>query len=170
MGEKEVTVKIWRNNRCRYIGFIGDNATRFNDELILQTLGGVTSHCRVAKAIEYCDDGDENRLAVVYNLNPLDMLQNLIHEDNLTWLQRVKIAYQLADLLKFLHTAPLAEGKRPYMVRNLNPAHIMIGQDYSPILYEFSMFSGGFQPDRNHLRHLPVAGYYGYTDPPSSWI
>ena len=42
---------------------------------------------------------------------------------SLTWLQRIKVAFGFARALEFLH-----DPKKPYLVRNINAAHIILDQ------------------------------------------
>nr|POE50229.1 putative serine/threonine-protein kinase pbl12 [Quercus suber] len=76
--------------------------------------------------------------AVVYDLNPLDTVRNLATTGSLTWLQRIKVALGFARALEFLH-----DPKKPYLVRNINAAHIILDQDCNPKIFDFSTMSGG---------------------------
>ena len=42
---------------------------------------------------------------------------------SLTWLQRIKVALGFTRALEFLH-----DPKKPYLVRNINAAHIILDQ------------------------------------------
>ncbi|KAK7821124.1 putative serine/threonine-protein kinase pbl10 [Quercus suber] len=76
--------------------------------------------------------------AVVYDLNPLDTVRNLATTGSLTWLQRIKVALGFARALEFLH-----DPKKPYLVCNINAAHIILDQDCNPKIFDFSTMSGG---------------------------
>lgn len=54
---------------------------------------------------------------------------------------------------------------RPYMVRNVDAAHILLDKEYNVKLFDFGMISGGIFPDRRHAWATPVVGCYGYIDP-----
>ncbi|KAK9271268.1 hypothetical protein L1049_026858 [Liquidambar formosana] len=122
----------------------------------------VNDHPNLVQLIGYCQNSKP--LGVVYDLNPIDTLHNLIAKGILsdfvpytfTWLQRIKVALGFARLLDFLHD-------REYMLRNIDAAHIMIDQDFNPRLFEFGSFSGGILGDK--IKTDPFnRGTVGYLD------
>ncbi|XP_031379327.1 uncharacterized protein LOC116194617 [Punica granatum] len=160
IAEQEVTVKIWEVPK-KYIVYKGDNQRRLWNELSLLQHPDFIAHPNLAKLMGYCYEGEH--LGVVYNLKPLDTAKNLIEKDALAWLQIIKILLRVGCLLKFLH-----HDKPPYLpclVCNIDVAHIMLDEDYNPVLYDFSMFRGGIIPDRSDERTVYLHGGYGYTDP-----
>nr|XP_033509418.1 probable serine/threonine-protein kinase PBL3 [Nicotiana tomentosiformis] len=75
------------------------------------------------------------------------------------WLQRVKTALALACLLNYLH-----DGNSSYMLRNFDPAHIAVDQNFTPILFEFGMLVGeGLDTKINEEEYR--VGTCGYIDP-----
>ncbi|OMO60371.1 hypothetical protein CCACVL1_24204, partial [Corchorus capsularis] len=156
--DHDVTVKVWMQQTL-YVCFPGNNEHRMDNELVLHADSRIRSHPNLAKLIGYCHEGGQ--LAVVYDLNPVDTLRNFILRDDFTWLQRIKIALQLACLLQFLHI-PSPPHKR-YVVRNIEAAHFFLDKDYNLVLYEFSMFSGGCLRER--LGYPFIKGCFGYIDP-----
>uniref|UniRef100_A0A5B7AGM8 Protein kinase domain-containing protein n=1 Tax=Davidia involucrata TaxID=16924 RepID=A0A5B7AGM8_DAVIN len=130
------------------------------DEIILLRHEKVIHHPGMVKLYGYCHEGDH--LGVVYDFKPLDTVYNFLLKDDFTWLQRIKVALGFACLLKFLHARnPLYE---PFMIRNLDAAHIMLDEEYNPKLIDFGMITGGIFPDRTIYVHY-VHGSYGYIDP-----
>ncbi|XVF27819.1 hypothetical protein REPUB_Repub14bG0141800 [Reevesia pubescens] len=127
------------------------------EELRLHKDQRIKSHPNLAKLIGYCRDG---QLGVVYDLNPVDTLRSFILRDDFTWLQRIKVALELACLLKFLHTP--CSHLLPYLVRNIDAAHFLLDQDYNLVLYDFGMFSGGVLPDRSKRGDQRVFRCFGY--------
>ncbi|XP_060669162.1 probable serine/threonine-protein kinase PBL11 [Ziziphus jujuba] len=77
-------------------------------------------------------------VCTVYNFEPLDTVHNLIKKDDFSWTQRIKVALELARALQCLHGA-----EKPYFVRNLIPAHIIVDKNYSPKIFDFCQMSGG---------------------------
>lgn len=96
--------------------------------------------------------------AVVYDLNPLDTVHNLATTGSLTWLQRIKVALGFARALEFLH-----DPKKPYLVRNINAAHIILDQDCNPKIFDFSTMSGGILGKLTRPKEQLLT--VGYDDP-----
>ncbi|KAK7841007.1 putative serine/threonine-protein kinase pbl10 [Quercus suber] len=149
-----VTVKIWDYTlptSCHL-----DGIESFNEEVMFLTQPSAKQHPNVVNLLGYC-----NRRyleAVVYDLNPLDTVRNLATTGSLTWLQRIKVALGFARALEFLH-----DPKKPYLVRNINAAHIILDQDCNPKIFDFSTMSGGIlgKLSRPKEKLLTV----GYDDP-----
>ncbi|KAJ4839660.1 hypothetical protein Tsubulata_026455 [Turnera subulata] len=100
------------------------------------------------------------------------VIKQMAFSGSLSWAQRVSIAIGIASALEFLHQIedPL---NPPYLLRNLCASHIMIDKDYKPVIYDFSMISGGILTDRRELTNQYVDGCHGYIDPvgarPGAW-
>ncbi|KAL7086948.1 hypothetical protein ACP275_13G034600 [Erythranthe tilingii] len=118
-------------------------------------------HPGIVKLYGYCNDDD--RLGVVYELDTFDSVFNLIPKDDFTWLQRIKVAFAFASLLKFMH-APKCSFYKPYIVRNLDCAHLVVDKDYDPKLCDFGLMTGGIFPDRTIYKRHRVRGSFGYID------
>ncbi|KAJ4836872.1 hypothetical protein Tsubulata_035783 [Turnera subulata] len=158
---KFVTVKTWDiPPKVRVRQF--ETETRLRDEIVLlHQYPKFKSHPNLVKLIGYCHEGE--RLGVVYDLNPVDTVYNLLPKDSFTWLLRIKVALGFAFLLEFLHSSDPT--RLPFLVRNIDAAHIMVDQNGLPKLLDFGMFTGGILPDRRYYRHqflhyLP----FGYMD------
>ncbi|XP_022945250.1 serine/threonine-protein kinase BIK1-like isoform X2 [Cucurbita moschata] len=97
---RNLTVKIW-DQKPEF-----DNATTneflVREEVKLSTHPSLNGHPSLAKLIGYCCE-DEVK-GVVYDLDPLGSLQNLVARDDLNWLQRVEVILELARLLDFIHS------------------------------------------------------------------
>ncbi|KAK2983180.1 hypothetical protein RJ640_018525 [Escallonia rubra] len=156
---QEVTVKIWQDPTF-YVVDENDKKSRLADELRFLKHPNVRTRGNLVKLIGYSRKGEP--LGVVYDLNPLDTLHNLITKDDFSWLQRIKAALGFADLLAFLHGC----NHIPYMVRNIDAEHIMIDQDFNPILLEFGMLNGGIFGDTTEMESGPwhMLGSLGYVD------
>uniref|UniRef100_A0A2N9F9G1 Protein kinase domain-containing protein n=1 Tax=Fagus sylvatica TaxID=28930 RepID=A0A2N9F9G1_FAGSY len=157
---QEVTVKIWECPK-EYIVQPGDNESRLRDEIDLLQHPNFISHSNVVKLIGHCHE--EEHLGIVYDLKPLDSVRNLILEDSFTWIQRIKVGLRFACLLKSLHADNTSY--LPYLVRNIDAAHIMLDEDYNPLLFDFGMICGGILTGREIENPQFLAGCYGYVDP-----
>ncbi|KAK2983179.1 hypothetical protein RJ640_018524 [Escallonia rubra] len=156
---QEVTVKIWQDPTFYWVDE-NDKKSRLADELRFLKHPNVRTRGNLVKLIGYSRKGEP--LGVVYDLNPLDTLHNLITKDDFSWLQRIKAALGFADLLAFLHGC----NHIPYMVRNIDAEHIMIDQDFNPILLEFGLLNGGIFGDTTEIESGPwcILGSLGYVD------
>ncbi|KAJ4825164.1 hypothetical protein Tsubulata_032184 [Turnera subulata] len=102
---------------------------------------------------------------MVYDLDPIDTVQNLLVKDVFTWRMRIKVALGVASLLKFLHAE---HPDLPYLIRNLAASHIMLDQTQEPVLFDFSMISGGILYDKRNILYEHANGCHGYVDPTSA--
>ncbi|KAM7503450.1 hypothetical protein LguiB_002354 [Lonicera macranthoides] len=155
-GTQEVTVKKWARpceyNCKEYMQLI------FNQEIRLLQHSKMRYHPNVVKLIGYCCESEE-RLCVVYDLNPLDSLHNHVLKDNFTWQQRIKVIMGLACLLDSIRAKD--PPNLPYLVRNIDAQHIMLDQDCNPKLCDFSIISGGIFPDWRSPFITGACGYIG---------
>lgn len=158
--EQDVTVKIWADtlhffeDRGPLYQVFENNDYRFREEINFLT-GGVARYCPfIGKLMGFCRE----RLGVVYDLKTLNTLRNLIsgEEGKLQWVDRIRILYQLARLLEYLHSQ-----QPECVVRNISAFHIMIDQNLKPKLVEFGMLYQGQKEDP--YPPFPV-GATGYTD------
>ncbi|KAE9462853.1 hypothetical protein C3L33_05242, partial [Rhododendron williamsianum] len=163
MKEQDVTVKIWADTVMMKGEIIlqpavAHNVFRFFDEITFLTYPSISRHPNLAKLMGYLHD--EDHFGVVYDLKPLDTVCNFIAEGTFTWMDRIKVIFQLARLLESLH------GQTPqYLVRNFSAAHIMVDQDLNPVLFEFGMLTGGMIGMKDRGLSLYPFAAYGYTDP-----
>ncbi|KAK9287045.1 hypothetical protein L1049_015453 [Liquidambar formosana] len=79
--------------------------------------------------------------------------------DSFNWLQRIKVALGFARLLDFFQDC-----RSPYIVRNIDAAHILIDRDFNPMLCDFAMLSGGIMGDIANNPCEGIWGSIGYTD------
>ncbi|KAJ4847875.1 hypothetical protein Tsubulata_011599 [Turnera subulata] len=170
----EIVVKIWEKDNPFYKVLPGDNERRVMDEV---TLGKYFRRHNISlpslpEFLGFYLDSSHGQLAVLYAMNPLDTLHNLLQKGSLSWPKRITIAIGIASALEFLHQIedPL---NPPYLLCNLCASHIMIDKDYKPVIYDFSMISGGILTDRTELTNQYVDGCHGYIDPvgarPGAW-
>ncbi|CAK7324773.1 unnamed protein product [Dovyalis caffra] len=73
--EWPVTVKVWEL-QCCYKVEPGHNEGRVRDEIVLLQHAKLVYHPNLVKLIGYCYEGE--KLGVVYDLNPLDTVYNLV--------------------------------------------------------------------------------------------
>ncbi|GAU30807.1 hypothetical protein TSUD_267270 [Trifolium subterraneum] len=58
---------------------------------------------------------------VVYDINPIDTLDNVIKKDGMNWVQRINVIHEVAKLLKFIH-----DKEKQNMVLNISASHILL--------------------------------------------
>ncbi|CAM8946103.1 unnamed protein product [Rhodiola kirilowii] len=154
---QSVTVKTWEDVNTFTI-YGGDSESRLKDELVLLQHPKFVSHPHIVNLIGYCyEDG---RLGVVYDLESLDRLVNLIEKDSFNWRCRIHFAVKLAGVLKFLQ-----KSNPPYVLRNLFPNNILVDKDYNPKLFNFGMIEGGILNEKAHYPGRHLQGCMFYTDP-----
>uniref|UniRef100_A0A5B7B514 Protein kinase domain-containing protein n=1 Tax=Davidia involucrata TaxID=16924 RepID=A0A5B7B514_DAVIN len=165
MEAQDVTVKIWENTAKILEGRVflrasaGDTMARMADEIAFLSHPSVNYHPNLVKVKGYCPKF--NQLGVVFDLKSLDTVRNLAANGSFKWLHRIKVALGLARLLQFLH-----DQQPQYLVRNISAAHIMLDQDFNPILLDFAMLTGGVVGDKIKDEHFgSFFGSYGYVDP-----
>lgn len=149
------TVKIWDDKSEA-------NRGRFLDEIYLLQHEQCSKHPGFMTLKKFACREDDDKLGAVYADAPLDILYNLVEKDSFTWLHRIKAALGIASVLRFLHADdPPYE---PYLVRNLDAAHILIDEGHNAKLLDFGRISGGMFPNAPY----PVESSsrkYGYVDP-----
>ncbi|KAJ4837421.1 hypothetical protein Tsubulata_022508 [Turnera subulata] len=169
---KNVTVKVWEEENNSYAVLPGDNEIRLFEEVEFLEFfkrGGPRGKTPYHRNLVKCRDRCMNPIhgKVVYDLDPIDTVQNLLDKDVFTWRMRIKVALGVASLLEFLHAK---HPYLPYLIRNLAASHIMLDQEQEPVLFDFSMISGGILYDKRNILHEHVNGCHGYTDPtPGTW-
>ncbi|XP_058190827.1 probable serine/threonine-protein kinase PBL15 isoform X1 [Rhododendron vialii] len=150
-----VTVKIWDQEQERFYREACCNVM-YDEEVRFLRDPTVNHHPNLVKFIGYCPGEVKG---VVYDLDPIDTLHNLTRKESFTWPQSIKTILCFARLLEFLHGQA-----KPYLLLNINAAHIVLDQDWNPILLDFSIMSGGVLgergPDKKHI-FMSV----GYVDP-----
>ncbi|CAJ2655535.1 unnamed protein product [Trifolium pratense] len=73
---------------------------------------------------------------IVYDINPLDTLDNVIKKDGMNWVQRIDVIHEVAKLLKFIH-----EQEKQNMVLNISASHILLDKDLKPKLFDLLLVS-----------------------------
>ncbi|KAL0007789.1 hypothetical protein SO802_009291 [Lithocarpus litseifolius] len=133
---QDVIVKIW-DKKSENMAFLPyDECLMVKEEVEISTNPTMNSHPNLAKLIGYCFE--EEIKGVVYDLRPLDSLQNLMVKDDLNWLQRINVVLEIARLLKFLHGLD-----KPYLIYNINASHIVVDWDFKPKLIDFGQIGKG---------------------------
>uniref|UniRef100_A0A5B7ANN8 Protein kinase domain-containing protein n=1 Tax=Davidia involucrata TaxID=16924 RepID=A0A5B7ANN8_DAVIN len=152
---QDVTVKIWDEKAYRLA--YPDDYIVLDEEVKFLTDPSVNHHPNLVKLIGYCRGVDVK--GVVYDLNLRDSLHNLIRKESFNWFQRIKVAVRFARLLEFLHGQA-----KPYLVLGIDAGHIMLDQDWNPILFEFGLMSGGILGELSFVKK-EIPGSIGYVDP-----
>ncbi|XP_065849590.1 probable serine/threonine-protein kinase PBL7 [Euphorbia lathyris] len=156
---KKVTVKIWETIKGENV-YDEANELRLRDEISLLQHPDLLSHPNVVKMIGY--SLDEGKIGAVYDLDPQDSLYNLAPKDEFSWLQRMKVIYEFANLLVYLHAA--TPPHLPYRVGNIDAAHIILDKEYSPKFVDFGMTVGGIILSTRASRMKRLWARMGYID------
>uniref|UniRef100_A0A5B7ALT5 Protein kinase domain-containing protein n=2 Tax=Davidia involucrata TaxID=16924 RepID=A0A5B7ALT5_DAVIN len=152
---QDVIVKIW-DEKAISLAYPLDY-TVLDEEVKFLTYPSVNHHPNLVKLIGYCRGADV--MGIVYDLNPRDTLHNLMKKESFNWLQRIKVALGFARLLEFLHGQA-----KPYLVLGIDAAHIMLDQEWNPILFDFGLMSGGIIGEMTFVKK-EIPGSIGYVDP-----
>ncbi|KAG8376304.1 hypothetical protein BUALT_Bualt09G0049400 [Buddleja alternifolia] len=114
------------------------------------------------KLMGFCREDTTQRLGVVYDLESVDVLENLFDEEIFRWHRRIKAALGLAKILEHFH------GNQPrYLIRDFSTAHVMIGKDHNPVLFNFFGIIGGVIGEKikgNDLMGWRALGSLRYMD------
>ncbi|CAN1271514.1 Receptor-like kinase LIP2 [Linum perenne] len=119
-------------------------------------------HDNIVQLIGYCADGDQRVL--VFEYIPNGSLENHLLElapdkEPMDWITRIKIAHGTAEGLAYLHL----QANPPIIYRDLKPSNILLDDDFSPKLSDFSSMS--FGADNNCPIQSRAMGTYGYSAP-----
>ncbi|XP_047308224.1 probable serine/threonine-protein kinase PBL15 [Impatiens glandulifera] len=134
-----LTVKIWDDYEN-----LQHNLLRQGDEMLLLHHEKYTCHPGMARMYGYCPE--DKYVAIVLFFKPMDSVHNLLLRDEFTWLYRIKVAFGVASILKYLHdVSPHID---PFIIRNLDAAHILLDEEYNPTLIDFGLITGGIFPNR----------------------
>jgi len=152
---QNVIVKIWDEKSDDLVG--NDDYLMVEEEEMFLTDASVVDHPNLVNLIGYCCE--EQVRAVVYDLDPLDTLHNMMLKDDFNWLGRIKVALGIARLLDFLHGQ-----NKPYLVFNIDARHIMVDQEFNPVLFDFGLMSGGLIGEMSYPKQF-IYMSLGYVDP-----
>ncbi|KAH7841381.1 hypothetical protein Vadar_029141 [Vaccinium darrowii] len=152
---QNVIVKIWDEKSDDLVGH--DDYLMVEEEEMFLTDASVVDHPNLVNLIGYCCE--EQVRAVVYDLDPLDTLHNMMLKDDFNWLWRIKVALGIARLLDFLHGQ-----NKPYLIFNIDACHIMVDQEFNPILFDFGLMSGGLIGEMSYPKQF-IYMSLGYVDP-----
>ncbi|XP_056691098.1 protein kinase STUNTED isoform X2 [Spinacia oleracea] len=133
---KDVVVKKWViPAKSPYNKHKEDSLCDFHEELKLLKHQNFCCHSYFMNLLGYCAEDNGERLGVVYDFKVLDGLENLIPKDSLKWVQRIKVALVLACILEYMHKK---HGDLPSVPPSINPANIIVNEDYMPVLSDFN--------------------------------
>ncbi|KAL9145264.1 hypothetical protein ABFS82_13G030700 [Erythranthe guttata] len=153
-------VKKWEvPENCDYDP--GDNDLRLMDEMILLRHEMFINHPGMLKLYGFCFD--RGLIGAVYEFKPFDSLFNLIPKDGFTWLQRIKAALGLASVVRYLHLGK-SSYYQPFVLHNLDAAHVVLDEDYNPKLCDFGCTSGGIFPNKKTYSGHNSLSCYGCID------
>ncbi|KAF3325230.1 LRR receptor-like protein kinase [Carex littledalei] len=118
-------------------------------------------HKNLVTLIGYCID--ENCMALVYEYMPEGNLQEKLKADDvrpLTWKQRLRIAYQSALGLEYLHMAC----NPPLIHRDVKASNILLNSNLEAKIADFGL-SRAFESDAISSVSTRIMGSPGYLDP-----
>ncbi|XP_006343597.1 probable receptor-like protein kinase At5g56460 isoform X2 [Solanum tuberosum] len=116
--------------------------TTFCDEIELFTDERVNMHPNLVKLYRYCCD---TRLALVFDEEFTGLvLSDVLLSDDFGWVERMKVATQLADLYSCLHENNIA-------LDRLIPANIKIDKEFNIKVFDFGFVTNTFNVDDSFL-------------------
>ncbi|GLT81165.1 hypothetical protein SLA2020_525670 [Shorea laevis] len=121
---------------------------------------GQLRHPHLVKLIGYCCE-EEHRV-LVYEYMPRGSLENQLfrrYAMALPWTTRMKIAFEAAKGLEFLH-----ESENPVIYRDFKASNILLDSDYTAKLSDFGLAKDGPEGDDTHVS-TRVMGTEGYAAP-----
>ncbi|KAL1219787.1 Serine/threonine-protein kinase PBL13 [Cardamine amara subsp. amara] len=121
---------------------------------------GQLKHPNLVKLIGYCCE-EEHRL-LVYEFMPRGSLESQLFRRcslSLPWSTRLKIAYEAAKGLQFLH-----ESEKPVIYRDFKASNILLDSDFTAKLSDFGLAKDGPAGDETHVS-TRVMGTQGYAAP-----
>ncbi|KAL0925890.1 hypothetical protein M5K25_004264 [Dendrobium thyrsiflorum] len=121
---------------------------------------GQLSHPNLVKLIGYCCE--DNHRVLIYEFMAggsveAKLFSNLL--PTLSWAIRVKIAFDAAKGLAFLH-----EAEPPVIYRDFKTANILLDEDYNSKLSDFGLAKAGPVGDMSHVS-TRIMGTRGYAAP-----
>ncbi|EPS66157.1 hypothetical protein M569_08624 [Genlisea aurea] len=121
---------------------------------------GQLRHPNLVKLIGYCCESDHRLL--VYEYMASGCLEEHLFQkvnNNLTWQKRLKIAFDAAKGLAFLHDL-----ESPIIYRDFKSSNILLDEDFKAKLSDFGLARLGPTGDQTHVS-TRVMGTYGYAAP-----
>ncbi|WJX49399.1 hypothetical protein P8452_35839 [Trifolium repens] len=132
---QHVLVKILDDEKLKHI------SSKYNDEyfIIKEEIkfwtNPILKDCpNLTTLIGYTCERDIKGL--VYDINPLDTLDNVIKKDEMNWVQRINVIHEVAKLLKFIH-----DQEKQNMVLNISASHILLDKDLKSKLFDLLLLS-----------------------------
>ncbi|CAL9128558.1 unnamed protein product [Musa textilis] len=138
-----------------------DNGNQGHREWLAEVVFlGQLSHPNLVKLIGYCCE-DEHRV-LIYEFMAGGSVESLLFSRRvppLPWRIRMKIAFDAAKGLAFLH-----EAEKPVIYRDFKTSNILLDEDYNAKLSDFGLAKDGPVGDRSHVS-TRIMGTRGYAAP-----
>ncbi|CAO2813240.1 unnamed protein product [Amaranthus hypochondriacus] len=126
----------------------------------------MSTHKNVHKLLGCCLETKYTVLVFewVENVNLHDLVfRKEIGKPPLEWTERLRIAWEIAHALAYLHTG----FHRPIIHRSLKPRNVYLGRDYAAKLSDFSLCIS-VPEGKKYFHEDLIVGTYGYLAPESS--
>ncbi|OAY54585.1 hypothetical protein MANES_03G086600v8 [Manihot esculenta] len=139
----------------------GDNSHQGHREWLAEVIFlGQLSHPNLVKLIGYCCE-DKHRVLIYEYMARGSVENNLFSRVllPLPWHIRMKIAFEAAKGLAYLHDA-----EKPVIYRDFKTSNILLDLDYNAKLSDFGLAKDGPMGDKTHVS-TRVMGTYGYAAP-----
>ncbi|XP_058732903.1 cysteine-rich receptor-like protein kinase 24 [Vicia villosa] len=132
---QHVLVKILDDEKLKHItSKYHDENLILKEEIKFYTNPNLKDCPNLATLIGYTWERDIK--GIVYDINPLDTLDNVIKKDGMNWVQRINVIHEIAKFLKFIH-----DQEKQDMVLNINASHIILDKDYKPKFFDLMLLS-----------------------------
>ncbi|XP_008801797.2 salt tolerance receptor-like cytoplasmic kinase 1 [Phoenix dactylifera] len=117
------------------------------------------SHPRIVRLLGFCDDREEGVLVLEYV--PSGSLHEKLHGGGaLAWARRMRIAYEVAGAVEYLHEG---SGELPIVHGDITASNVLLDSRLDPKLCDFGSARAGFS---SAVRSAgPMVGSPGYADP-----
>uniref|UniRef100_A0A7N0UK98 non-specific serine/threonine protein kinase n=1 Tax=Kalanchoe fedtschenkoi TaxID=63787 RepID=A0A7N0UK98_KALFE len=119
-------------------------------------------HGNLLKLVGYCNQA--NHMGLIYEYMPNGNLKQLLSSRNATvlrWIDRVKIAVQIAQGLDYLHN----NCTPPIIHRDLKTVNILLDENLQAKIADFGLSRAFKNGDMTHISTTQTAGTPAYIDP-----
>lgn len=165
MENQEVMVKVYEDSLYQVYNSMNDTITMRADTFEICN-SFPDPHPNLVKLIGVCCE-EGKQVGAVFDFKPLNTVDSLLRDGSFTWVQRIKVALQIASLIEYFHFPK--DCPEPYIIRNVNAAHIMLDENHNAKYFDLSMADSQCPGTTKNIVG-ELIGSYGYVDPSFSTV